>query len=155
MKAAIQAMQNDESLWNRYFDDFTQYKLHLLPDMTLFTKQILGIDTFDCNNALSNLVLLHVRFHVYKHDTAKVVRVLKPISKLEIESSSLTTDPTLTLSFKSVVSPEYTAGQKQLPNISSVALTVLFATFCEAASTRSADKLTQWHKSYLSIVCLV
>ena len=157
VKVAVEAIQSDDSLWNRYCDDFAQYKLHL-PEMTSLTRYILhlyiGIDTLNCEDALSKLVSLHVRLHVHHLDIAKVVRVLNPISKLETQGSPLKPDPTKTFALKSVVSPEHTVGRKRLPNISCFIVTMLFETFSEAVSTKSTDKLTEWYKSYLGIVSL-
>ena len=157
VKVAVEAMQSDDTLWVRYFDDFAWHKLHLL-ETTLLTRHILhlyiGIDSLNCEDVLSKLVSLHVRLHVHHLDIAKVVRVLNPISKLESEGSPLKSDPAITLALKSVVSPEHTVGRKGLPIISSFIVTLLFETFCEAVSTKSTDKLTEWHKSYLGIVSL-
>ena len=157
VKVAVEAMQSDNTLWVRYFDDFARHKLHLL-ETTLLTRHILhlyiGIDSLNCEDALSKLVSLHVRLHVHHLDIAKVVRVLNPISKLESQGSPLKSDPAITLALKSVVSPEHTVGQKRPPNISSFIVTMLFETFSEAVSTKSTDKLTEWHKSYLGIVSL-
>ena len=143
VKVAVQAMQKDDTLWVCYFDDFARYKLHLL-EMTHLTRYILhlyiGIDSLNCGDSLSKLVLLHVRLHVHQHDIAKVVRVLNPISKLESQGSPL--------------KPEHTVGQKQPPNISFFIVTMLFEIFSEAVSTKCTDKLTEWHKSYLGIVSI-
>lgn len=157
MKVTVEAMQSDDTLWVRYFDDFARHKLHLL-EVTSLTRHILhlyiGIDTLNCEDALSKLVSLHVRLHVHHLDIAKVVRVLNPILKLESQGSLLKPDPTKTFALKSVVSPEHTVGRKRLPNISSFIVTMLFETFSEAVGTKSSDKLKEWHKSYLGIVSL-
>ena len=157
MKVTVEAMQSDDTLWVRYFDDFARHKLHLL-EVTPLTRHILhlyiGIDTLNCEDALSKLVSLHVRLHVHHLDIAKVVRVLNPISKLESQGSSLKPDPTKTFALKSVVSPEHTVGRRRLPNISSFIVTMLFETFTEAVSTKSSAKLKEWHKSYIGIVSL-
>ena len=146
-------MKVDDSLWNKYFEDFAQQKLHL---STPFTRQILqtyiGINALDDDDILSKIVSLHVRLHVYQIDISKVVRVLRPVSELESEGSSLIPDLTATFAFESVVSPKHIAGQKRLPNISSVIISMLFNTFCEVA-LRSSDNLTQCCKSYFGIVC--
>ena len=158
MEDAVEAMQEDESLWKCYCDNVAQHKLHLPPEMALLTRQILheyiGIDTFDCEDALSKLISFHVRLHVHNLDIAKVARLLEPISKLETKSLSLHPDPTTPFAQTSVVSPEYIVGQKRLPNISLFIVAKLFGAFSEAASTTSTDKLTQWHRSYLGIVSL-
>ena len=124
----------------------------------LLTRHILheyiGIDTFDCEDELSKLISFHVRLHVHNLDIAKVTRLLEPISKLETKSLSLHPDPTTPFAQTSVVSPEYTVGQKRLPNISLFIVAKLFGAFSEAASTTNTDKLTQWHRSYLGIVSL-
>ena len=155
VEVVAEAMQRDDSLWKHYCEDFIWYKLHLSPEKTLFVQDILhlyiGSDLLDCTDALSKLVSLHVRLHVHQLDIAKVLKVLKPISKLESISSPLMPNPTTIFALKSVVSPEHTMDKKGLPNISSFIVTVLFEAFSEAGSK---DELTQWHRSYLSIVCI-
>lgn len=153
LEIVAKAMQSDDSLWTHYCEDFIWYKLHLFPEKTLFIQDILhlyiGSDVLDCTNALSKLVSLHVRFHVHQLDIVKVMKVLKPISKLESMSSPLMPNPIVGL--KSVVSPVDTVDKKRLPNISSFIVTMLFEAFSEAASK---DELTQWHRSYFSVVCI-
>ena len=155
VEVVAEAMQRDDSLWTHYCEDFIWYKLHLSPEKTLFGQDILplyiGSDVLDCTDALSKLVSLHVRLHVYQLDIAKVIKVLKPISKLESISSPLMSNPTTIFALKSVVSPEHTMAEKRLPNISSFIVTMLFEAFSEAASK---DELTQWRRSYLNIVCI-
>ena len=154
VEVAVEAMKADHTLWMHYFDDFARHKLDL-NEITPLTRQILevyiGINAPDCNDALSKVVSLHVRAHVHQLDISKVVRVLRPVSELEIRSSSLKADPAATLTLESVVSPKHIAGQKRLPNISSFIVSMLFETFCEAAM-RGTVELTQCCKSYLGIV---
>ena len=149
-EVAVEAMKADDTLWNHYVDDFTQHKLHLLNEGNPLTRQILQVYIgIDCNDTLSKVVSLHVRLHVHQLDISKVVRVLRPVSELE---SSLKPDPTATSAFQeSVMSPKHIAGQKQLPNILSFIVNMLFGAFCEAAR-RSTVMLTQCCKSYLGIV---
>jgi len=148
-------MKANNHLWIQYFDEFARHKLGLFKQITPLTRQILevyiGIDALDCKDALSKVVSLHVRLYVHQLDISKVVRVLRPVLELETEGSSLDDDPTGTFTFKSLVSPKHIAGQKQLPNISSFVVFMLFKTFCEAAP-RSTVMLTQCCKCYLGIV---
>ena len=154
VEVAIEAMKADHTLWMHYFDDFARHKLNL-NEATPLTCQILqvyiGINAPDCNDILSKVVSLHVRFHVHQLDISKVVRVLRPVSELESRSLSLKADPTATITLESVVSPKHTEGQRRLPNISSFIVSMLFETFCEA-TMRGTVKLTQCCKSYLGIV---
>ena len=155
IEVAIEAMEVDDTLWVRYFDDFARGKLHLPTEITPLTRQILqvyiGIDALQSSDTLSKVVSLHVRHHVHQLDISNVVRVLKPVS--ELESSSLEPDPSTTLTFESLVSPKHSAGHKRLPNISSFIVTKLFETFCEAAlKSTFTVKLTQCCKSYLDMV---
>ena len=157
---AVEAMKADDTLWIHYFDDFARQKLHLFNEITPLTRQILqvyiGINAPDCNDTLSKVVSLHVRAHVHQLDISKVVRVLRPVSELEIRSSSFKADPAATLTLESVVSPKHIAGQKRLPNISSFIVSMLFKAFCEATmrgtALRTTVELTQCCKSYLGIV---
>ena len=154
VEVAVEAMKVDNNLWIRYFDDFARHKLDL-SEMPPLTRQILevyiGINALDCSDTLSKVISLHVRLHVHQLDISKVVRVLRPVQKLESEASTRKTDPTATLALESLVSPKHTVGQRQLPNISSFIVCMLFETFCEAA-LRTTVKLIQCYKSYLGIV---
>ena len=149
---AVEGMKADDTLWNHYVDDFTQHKLHLLNKGTPLMRKILqvyiGSDALDCNDILSKVVSLHVRLRVHQLDISKVVRVLRPVSELE---SSLKPDPAATRAFESLVSPKRIAGQKQLPDILSFIVNMLFEAFCESAHG-STVMLTQCCKSYLGIV---
>jgi len=152
---AVEAMKADDTLWIHYFDDFARQKLHLFNEITPLTRQILqvyiGINALDCNDTLSKVVSLHVRLHVHQLDISKVVRVLRPVSELESEGSSLQPVPTATLTLESLASPEHTVGQKRLPNLSSFVVDMLFKTFHESA-LRTTVKLSQCCKSYFGIV---
>ena len=68
---AIQALCDNDGLWQKYLEDFTHQKLHLEYE----------------RDALQRLAILHVYVHIHKLNLAKVVSILRPLDKIEVAVS--------------------------------------------------------------------
>ena len=141
-----------ETLWTRYFEDFTHYKLHLESEVSPLTKKILEayIGPLASTDALSRLVSLHVRVYLLQLNLNKLIRILKPISTLqeEMEASSIAVDPMASL--VSATLPIHTAREVP-PNLASRIVGMLF-NFISQTGTTEVENLAYWYRCYGDIV---
>ena len=143
-----------DRIWNRYFDDFVHYKLHLTPEASLLAIEILKayIGPVTGRSALARLVSLHVRLHVYQMDLTKVTAVLKPISRMQ---QSLHPAATGSLADLSVTSPLH--DPKSIARIPqtfvSLIVETLYTFALHMSTTESeSESLESWYQSYSDIV---
>ena len=152
-----------DKIWNRYFDDFAHDKLHLMPEVYVspLTKEILkayigpvmGID------ALSRLVALHIRLHVYQMDLTKVTTILRPIAKMRQEMETL--HPAATGSLANLLSVALPMREpKSIVRIPQTLVSLIVATlFTFASHMNTAESesgsLKSWYQSYCDIVSIL
>ena len=79
-------MKNDENLWQKYYNEFTHYYLHLYatPDSlehrllhSLFTNTLREFNEMKA-------IAAHCYLHLFQLDLAKVVASLKPLTQLHM-----------------------------------------------------------------------
>ena len=82
----IKEMENDETLWQKYFNDFTHHYLHLSAIATDSIENKLVQLTFSDvlrNYSVMKAVAVHCYMHLYQLDLAKIAASLKPLGQLE------------------------------------------------------------------------
>ena len=79
-------MKNDERMWQKYYNDFTHYYLHLdaTPDSLEYRLLYLTFTNTlrDCNEMKT--IAAHCYLHLFQLDLAKVVASLKPLTQLHM-----------------------------------------------------------------------
>ncbi len=80
------ALSEENCLWNRYLMDFLVYKLHISPEDSSgdIVQKILHIflgHTY-AHTVVNRLSSLHVTFHIYPLEIARLVSLLRPLNKL-------------------------------------------------------------------------
>ena len=83
---AVEAMELDFDLWQRYFDDFLKHKLRLGgPRIEAISQQILRVFFGELHEqeAMSRLVILHCYSHAYRQDLAKMANLLRPLNQIQ------------------------------------------------------------------------
>lgn len=86
-------MKEDQSLLDRYFDDFICRKLHLEAlgnSKSPLTSQLLqsytgDLKTGESSDVLGRLAQLHIRLHVQKLNLTRVTTILKPLTRVQFE----------------------------------------------------------------------
>ena len=89
LSVAIQALSENDSLWQKYLEDFTHQKLHLEYGNTGTGHKILraAFGKLEKREAFLRLSILHVYVHIHKLNLAKVVSILRPLDKIEVAVS--------------------------------------------------------------------
>lgn len=89
LSVAIQALCENDSLWQKYLEDFTHQKLHLEYGNTGTGHKILraAFGKLEKREAFLRLAILHVYVHIHKLNLAKVVSILRPLDKIEVAVS--------------------------------------------------------------------
>ncbi len=143
-------------IWNRYFMDFAHKKLHLQPEVTPLTNEILKayIGPVTGSSALERLVSLHVRLHVYQMDLTKVTAILKPITKMQQSLHPAATGSLAYLSLASTLHDPKSIDRIPQTFVSPIVKTLY--TFALHMSTAETDpeSLNFWYQSYSEIVSL-
>ena len=146
-----------DKIWNRYFDDFAHDKLHLKPEVSPLTKQILRayIGPVTGSDALVRLVSLHVRLHVYQMDLPKVTTILKPISKMQPEMNPVATGSLANLLSVASSMHDFKSFVRIPQTLVSLIVETLF-TFASHMSTAESESesLKSWYQSYSDIVSI-
>ena len=155
----VKAMDNEQggAIWRQYFDDFITFKLDLESNPSDLTREI--IDAYIsplrsmCSDTLSQLVSLHVCFHVHHLDLTKVTRILSQISRVQNEMAILSPkgslNPTATLTPGSLMDTR--SASKMPPTLGSFIVTMLFD-FISNMDTAASEDLQCWYRSYHDIV---
>lgn len=89
LSVAIQALSENDTLWQKYLEDFTHQKLHLEYGNTGTGHKILraAFGKLEKREAFLRLSILHVYVHIHKLNLAKVVSILRPLDKIEVAVS--------------------------------------------------------------------
>ena len=156
---AIKEMQNDESMWQKYYNDFTNYFLHMSSAPNSIEHQLLQLTFDDVLHSYKEMkaIAAHCYIHLYQLDLAKVVALLKPLGQLHIvrdDQASLYPE-----------NPEYTfvstlQASKAIPgskDISKFVIESLFAVLINAVYSKGdrMSQLQQWYTSYRDMVSLL
>ena len=147
LSITLKAICRHGDLWQRYFEDFTLYRLHLESGGGL-AKQILEAFLGEIlkDEPTERLASLHIYVRVYPLDIAKITTILRPVCKLrEVALSS----PTQLITF-------YSSSVDHLTqNLTVFVINTLFSAlkdllYCAKRLNASIDidKLTTWYKSY-------
>ena len=153
---AIKEMKNNELLWEKYFNDFTQHYLHLSTTAPNSLEHKLVQLTFTdvlANYNVMKAIAVHCYMHLYQLDLAKVIVSLKPLGQLEVlkveEQSMYPGDPECTL----VAALKSAWGSS---SISKFVVDSLFAVLINAIYSKERDKrsslLQKWFCSYRDMV---
>ena len=150
--------EQGDTIWRQYFDDFITFKLDLESNPSDLTREI--IDAYIsplrsmCSDALSQLVSLHVCFHVHHLDLRKVTRILSPIFRVQNEMAALSpnVNRTVTLTPATLMEQENTKSASRMPpTIGSFIVTMLFD-FISNMDASASESLQCWYRSYRDIV---
>ena len=156
---AIKEMQNDEKLWQKYYNDFTNYFLHMSSAPNSIEHKLLQLTFTDVLNTYSEMkpIAMHCYIHLYQLDLAKVVAFLKPLGQLHIvrddQASLYPGDPEYTF-VSTLQATKAVPGSK---NISKFVVESLFAVLINAVYSKNdrISRLRQWYSSYRDIVSLL
>lgn len=153
---AIEEMRNDETLWQKYYNDFTYHYLHLLADSDRLEHKLLQITFFDVFNTYSDMkaIAAHCYMYLYQLDLAKVVAKLKPLGKLsalkEGQESLYPRNPETSF----IATIQKTKATKFI-NISKYVIESLFAVLVNAIYSEDDERLSsllKWFNSYRDMV---
>ncbi len=155
---AVKAMDDEQgdTLWRQYFDDFITYKLDLDSEPSPLTREI--IDAYIsplkpmCTNALSQMISLHVCFHVHHLDLTRISSILSQIERVGKEMatfspSSITPSSMLT----SGTFMEHENVTSASPTLGSFIVTMLFD-FISSTDAAASESIDCWYRSYRDIV---
>ena len=153
---AIREMQSDENLWQKYYNDFTNYFLHMSSAPNSIEHKLLQLTFNDVLKTYNEMkpIAIHCYIYLYQLDLAKVVALLKPLGQLHIvrddQASLYPGDPEYT--FVSTLQ-----ASKAVPvskNISKFVIESLFAVLINSVYSRSdrMSRLQQWYSSYRDMV---
>ena len=156
---AIKAMDDEQgdTIWRQYFDDFVTYKLDLDSEPTPLTRDI--IDAYIsplktvCSDSLSQMVSLHVYFHVHHLDLKKVSRILSQIYIVEKEMATLSPNATSTATLSFMKREDITSASRMPPSLGSFIVRMLFD-FISSTDAAASESLQCWYKSYRDIVSI-
>ena len=89
LSVAVQALSENDALWQKYLEDFTHQRLHLEYGNTGTGHKILraAFGKLEQREAFLRLSILHVYVHIHKLNLAKVVSILRPLDKIEVAVS--------------------------------------------------------------------
>ena len=157
--AIKEMMSNNESIWQKYFNDFTHHYLHLSTAASNSLEHKLVQLTFA--DVLKNYnemkaIAAHCYMHLYQLDLAKVVASLKPLGQLEMlkvdERSLYPRDPEYSL-VSTLQTSRVALGSS---NISKFVIDSLFAVLVNALYSKDRDNrlsyLQRWFNSYRDMV---
>ena len=153
---AIKEMQNDENLWQKYYNDFTNYFLHMSSSPNSIEHKLLQLTFTDVLTTYSEMkpIAIHCYIHLYQLDLAKVVALLKPLGQLHIvrddQASLYPGDPEHT--FVSTLQASKSIPESK--DISKFMIKSLFVVLISALYSKSnqMDQLQQWYCSYRDMV---
>ena len=156
---AIMEMENDEQIWQKYFNDFTHYYLHLSgasPDD--LEHKLVKLTFTDVLNNYSKMksIAIHCHVHLNQLDLAKVVASLKPLGQLEEfksdEDSLYPEDPEYSL----VGTFHTSKSALGSSSISKFVIGSLFAALVNAIYSKDKDNrlcsIQKWFNSYRDMV---
>ena len=159
MGVTIKAMDDEQgdTIWRQYFDDFVTYKLDLDSKPSPLIREIIHacispIET-KCTDSLSQMVSLHVCFHVHHLNLTKVSRILSQIYRVEREMATLSpnTVPAATISTLNLMEHEdITSASRMPPSLGSFIIKLLFDFIFSADA--ASENLQCWYRSYRDIV---
>jgi len=152
---AIKEMQN-EDLWQKYYNDFTNYFLHMSSAPNSIEHKLLQLTFDDVLSSYSEMkaIAAHCYIHLYQLDLAKVVALLKPLGQLHIvrndQASLYPGDPEYTF-VSTLQASKAVPGSK---HISKFVIESLFAVLINAVYSRKnrLNQLQQWYNSYRDMV---
>ena len=156
---AINEMGNDETLWQKYFNDFTYHHLHLSATAAdSIEKKLVQLTFSDVlrNYSVMKAVAVHCYMHLYQLDLAKIVASLKPLGQLEElkvnEQSLYPTDP------ESSFVATFQASKSALgsSSVSKFVIDSLFSILVNVIYSRERSSrlslLQKWYSSYRDMV---
>ena len=83
---AIEEMRSDEEIWQKYYNDFTHYFLHLhaAPDSLEYRLLQLTLSNTLTDYSEMKPIAIHCYLHLFRLDLAKVVASLKSLRQLQV-----------------------------------------------------------------------
>ena len=155
---AIKEMRNDETIWQKYFMDFTHYYLHLSADPNSLELKLVQMRFTDVLRNYSDMkaIAVHCYMYLYQLDLAKVVASLKPLGQLkmhEVDQQSLyPRDPEYFL----VATLQTSKSVLGSSNISKFVIDSLFLVLVDAIYNKDRNNrlssLQKWFISYRDLV---
>ena len=147
--------EQGNTLWRQYFDDFVTYKLGLdskpLPLTREITDAYISPLKTMCTGALSQMISLHVYFHVH---LTNVSRILSQIYGVEKEMATLFPSPTSMLTSATLVECEnITSASGMPPSLRGLIVALLFD-FISSIDAAATESLQRWYKCYHDIVSI-
>ena len=154
---AIKEMRNDETIWQKYFNDFTHYYLHLSADPNSLELKLVQLTFTDILRNYSDMkaIAVHCYMYLFQLDLAKVVASLKPLGQLEVlkvEQSLYPRDPEYSL----VATLQTSKSVLGSSSISKFVIDSLFSVLVNAVYSRDRNgrlsHLQKWFSSYRDMV---
>ena len=156
-------MKNDEKMWQKYYNDFSYYYLHLYATPDSLEHRLLHL-TFT-NTLLKHFneikaIAAHCYLHLFQLDLAKVVASLKPLRQLHV--LKLSQQPSYpkysedSLITALEVSPNEFGTSKFGSGVSKLLINLLFENLVNVISSEDASyrlaSLQKWFNAYRDMV---
>ena len=155
---AIKEIQNDENLWQKYYNDFTSYFLRMSSAPNNIDHKLLQLTFTDVLRSYSKKpIAAHCYVHLYQLDLAKIVALLKPLGQLHMvkddQESPFSEDPEYTL----VTTLQKSRSGLGSKSISKFVIESLFAVLINAVYSKNngTSQLQQWFSSYRDMVSVI
>ena len=154
---AIKEMKNDETMWQRYYSDFTYYYLHLSANPDSLEYKLLQKTFFDVFNDFNEVKVIaaHCYLHLNQIDMAEKVASLKSLQQLRVckEDQEPLHPESLEASLISTLVPSESDIES---SVSQFVIKLLFEALVKAICTKDLNSrlsnLEKWFNSYRDTV---